>query len=209
MGLELAVEYSTRNSRNTSNCRRSWINESVNEGKKLQTNFWPRETPNANIFVGLIPGHFEVNYSRYKSERTHNTDFRFWTLEDETFRDILFDCNALVNKRRLTLEMDYIEWRVSGADPKSGKGYSDRTWNRGGWEKNHPGHSIASQLEKNLIYSNCNLGSSIDGIIYKFAVISFVHVIQWNYGICFKKNVGQTWQMKFIDFSHQFSSNNC
>lgn len=63
----------------------------------------------AEIFVSLIAGQAEVNYHRYMMGRTDSPDSRFCEPEDKTTMQFLCDCEALINKKWLTLEMDFIE----------------------------------------------------------------------------------------------------
>lgn len=57
----------------------------------------------------MITGHAEVNFHRYKMERVDSLECRFCELEDEVIIYILCDNEALVNERRPTLGMEFIE----------------------------------------------------------------------------------------------------
>lgn len=59
--------------------------------------------------VGLITGHAEVSYHKYKMLRAEGLKCELSGLEGITTKYILCDCDALVNKRKLTLGMDFIE----------------------------------------------------------------------------------------------------
>lgn len=60
-----------------------------------------------NTLVGQITRHAEVNYYKYKTGRAEKSACRFCEFEKETTRHMICDCEALANKRRLTLETEF------------------------------------------------------------------------------------------------------